>query len=85
MLEDWYNKRFEEIDKYIKRGIENVSKNLNEITQEEQKENFDLINKLEENYNIKLASVCKEMYIQGFKDGINLILESKDEDYPQKH
>ena len=36
------------------------------------------INNLEENYNIKLSSICKELYFKWFKDGINIILEDRE-------
>ena len=37
-----------------------------------------LLDIIEENYNIKLGSICKELYLQGLKDGINLMLEAKE-------
>ncbi len=38
--------------------------------------NINIENK-EEKENIKKAIIMKEMYIQGFKDGINLLIECK--------
>ena len=77
MLEEIYLKRREEIDKIIKKAIKDVEKNLNEIDYESYDKK--IYNTLEENYNLKLASIAKELYLQGFKDGINLILEVKNE------
>ena len=34
----------------------------------------EILNKIEENYNIKITEYNKEIYKQGFIDGVNLIL-----------
>ena len=34
----------------------------------------EILNKIEDNYNIKITEYNKEMYKQGFIDGVNLIL-----------
>ena len=39
------------------------------------KELNDLINKIEENNNIKISYLSKKIYKQGFIDGVNLLLE----------
>ena len=78
MLEQIYLERKEEIDKAIKRALQNIETNLIKIDTKDINENSNIYNILEENYNIKLSSICKEIYLQGFKDGINLMLEVKE-------
>lgn len=75
MLEEIYLKRREEIDNAIKKAIKEVQGNLIEI--DLTKIEKDVYDALEENYNLKLASISKELYLQGFKDGINLMQEIK--------
>ena len=74
MLKDIYNGRREIIDDIIKRCIKKVESKLYKIDYEENKE---VIEKIEENYSIKLTAICEEVYIQGLKDGIKLIEECK--------
>ena len=74
MLEEIYNIKREEIDLVIKQALKSVQEKLENIDYENNKK---LIEKIEENYNIKLGAICKELYIKGLKDGINLIIESK--------
>ncbi len=76
MLEEIYLERSEKIDEIIKKAITKVEPKIKPINERE--ENKELLNKIEENYNIKISSICKEIYIQGFKDGMNLILEAKE-------
>lgn len=78
MLEQIYYERKEEIDKTIKRALQNIEASLIKIDNNDINENSNIYNILEENYNIKLSSICKEIYLQGFKDGINLMLEVKE-------
>ena len=78
MLEQIYLERKEEIDKTIKRALQNIEASLIKIDNKDINENSNIYNILEENYNIKLSSICKEIYLQGFKDGINLMLEVKE-------
>lgn len=76
MLEEIYLERREEIDKVIKKAIKDIE---GKLTQADCSEiNKATYNALEENYNLKLSSVAKELYLQGFKDGINLMLEVKE-------
>ena len=75
MLEDIYNAKIEEIDNCIKSAIKKVEQKLYKIENEEKNE---ITDKIEENCNIKLGAICKELYIKGLKDGINLINECKD-------
>lgn len=74
MLKEIYDIKREDIDKIVKDALKKVENKLYKIDYAENKE---LIDKLEENYNIKLAVVTKEIYIKGLKDGINLINECK--------
>ena len=76
MLEEIYNIKREEIDLIIKKILKENKINLSENEYEKNKE---LIEKLEDNYNIKLGNISKELYLKGLKDGINLIIESKNE------
>ena len=78
MLEQIYYERKEEIDKTIKKALQNIEASLIKIDNNDINENSNIYNILEENYNIKLSSICKEIYLQGFKDGINLMLEVKE-------
>ena len=74
MLREIYNTRKEVIDYVIKDALKMAKDKLYEIDYETNKE---IINKLEENYSIKMALICEEVYIQGLKDGINLIDECR--------
>ncbi len=74
MLREIYNTRKEVIDFAIKDALKMAKDKLYEIDYETNKE---IINKLEENYSIKMALICEEVYIQGLKDGINLIDECR--------
>lgn len=76
MLEEIYLERRTKIDKVIQKAIKNVEEKLKEIDYSKIDKN--IYNKLEENYNLKLSSVAKELYLQGLKDGINLMLEAKE-------
>mgnify|MGYP004527449223 FL=1 len=76
MLEEIYLERREEIDKIIKKAIKDIEGKLTQV--DCSKINKETYNALEENYNLKLSSVAKELYLQGFKDGINLMLEVKE-------
>ena len=78
MLEEIYLERSEKIDEIIKKAITKVEPKIKPINENEREENKELLNKIEENYNIKISSICKEIYILGFKDGMNLILEAKE-------
>lgn len=73
MLKEIYDIKREEIDNVIKNAIKNIEPKLYKI------EDKEIDKKLEENYNIKLAAIAEELYIKGLKDGINLILECKNE------
>ena len=74
MLREIYNERREKIDEVIKESIKKVENKLYKVEDVEDKE---ILSKIEENYSIKLSAICEEIYIQGLKDGINLINECK--------
>lgn len=81
MINIIYQSQEEKMDEILRRTDEKMKKKLTEVKveriiedsncAEQLKEMFD---KIEENYNIKITEYNKEMYKQGFIDGINLIL-----------
>lgn len=76
MLEEIYLERREEIDKTIKKALKKIESSLIKIDNNSiDKKTY---NALEENYNLKISSIAKELYLQGFKDGINLMSETKE-------
>ena len=76
-----YYGQAEKIDEILKKADGNIKDNLENVKieriiedsncREQLKEVFD---KIEDNYNIKTTEYNKEMYKQGFIDGVNLIL-----------
>lgn len=74
MLKEIYEGRKETLDEIIKDATKKVKNKLYEI---DYSKNKDIIEKLEENYNIEISSICREIYIQGLKDGIKLMEEIK--------
>ena len=62
IIEKIYNCKFEELDKII---IDKIKENKINIKDENEKN------------NIQKSIMMKEMYKQGFIDGVNLILECK--------
>ena len=81
MINIIYQSQEKKMDEILRRTDEKMKKKLTEVKveriiedsncAEQLKEMFD---KIEENYNIKINEYNKEMYKQGFIDGINLIL-----------
>ena len=81
MINIFYQSQEKKIDKIIKKIDENIKEKLTKINiekiieeyncTEQLKETFNII---EDNYNIKITEYSKEMYKQGFIDGVNLIL-----------
>ncbi len=70
IIENIYQSKYEELDeKIIKKIKENKNKFLKIKNQIEEQ-----IKNIEENNNIKNAIIKEEMYKQGLKDGINLII-----------
>lgn len=78
MLEEFYLNRRDVIDNIITEAIKKVENKIKKIDEEDAEKNKQLLDIIEENYNIKLGSICKELYLQGLKDGINLMLEAKE-------
>ena len=83
IIEKIYQSRYEDLDEIIMKKIkENKNKliKLNEINISDlkiKKQIEDTINDIEENNNIKNSIIREEMYKQGLKDGVNLIILSQ--------
>ena len=85
ILEKIYEANSEKIDTKLKNTYQNIKEKLKEIDFNDIKieindknlqEKLTKILKIqEENNNIKISEYCKEMYKEGFKDGIKLIIE----------
>ena len=76
-----YYAQEEKIDKILKKADERLKGKLEKINLERiiedsncAKELKDVFNKIEDNNNIKITEYNKELYKQGFIDGVNLIL-----------
>ena len=63
VIKSIYKGRYEELDKIISKKIK---ENSNKIKDEEEKN------------NIKNSTIMEEMYKQGFKDGVNLIIQCQE-------
>ena len=64
MLLQIYELKYEELDDIIKEKIEKEKYKLKQLQEEEKN-------------SIKTSIIMKAMYEQGFKDGVNLIIECK--------
>ena len=64
VIKSIYKGRYEELDKIISKKIK---ENSNKIKDEEEKN------------NIKNSIIMEEMYKQGFKDGVNLIIQCQEQ------
>lgn len=80
IIENIYQSKYEELDEKI---IKKIKENKNKFLKIKELEIKDIkiknqieeqIKKIEENNNIKNAIIKEEMYKQGLKDGINLII-----------
>ena len=76
-----YYAQEEKIDKILKKADEILKGKLEKINLERiiedsncAKELKEVFNKIEDNNNIKITEYNKELYKQGFIDGVNLIL-----------
>ena len=76
-----YYAQEEKIDKILKKADERLKGKLEKINLERiiedsncAKELKDVFNKIEDNNNIKITEYNKELYKQGFIDGVNLIV-----------
>lgn len=65
MIEQIYNLKYEELDSIIKEKIEKENYRFHQIREEDKN-------------NIKNSIIMKAMYEQGFKDGVNLIIDCKE-------
>ena len=65
IIEIIYNSQEEQIDKIIKKVNKEIKEELKTINTEVA---------IEDNYNIKITKYNKEMYKQGFIDGVNLMI-----------
>ncbi len=81
-----YQAQEENIDEILKKADERIQDNLEKINLERIIENSncakelkDVFNKIEDNNNIKITEYNKELYKQGFVDGVNLILNCLEE------
>ena len=81
IIEIIYKSQDEKIDKIIKKVNKEISEELKTINTEtvignsnNPKELKEIFNKIEDNYNIKITKYNKEMYKQGFIDGVNLMI-----------
>ena len=63
IIKSIYKGRYEELDKIISKKIK---ENSNKLKDEEEKN------------NIKNSIIMEEMYKQGFKDGVNLIIQCQE-------
>ena len=76
-----YYAQEEKIDKILKKADERLEDKLEKINLERiiedsncAKELKEVFNKIEDNNNIKITEYNKELYKQGFIDGVNLIV-----------
>lgn len=86
-IENIYEIKYEILDKKIVKKIKENKYRLKKIEEnkiiDEIKEKLirkqieQLLKEIEENNNIKNAIIMKEMYKQGFIDGVNLIIDCK--------
>lgn len=80
MINIIYQAQEEKIDKILKKTDENIKEKLNKVQFERiiedsnnEKELKEIFNQIEDNYNIKITEYNKEIYKQGFIDGVNLM------------
>lgn len=81
IIEIIYKSQEEQIDKIIKKVNQKIKEELKTINTEVVIENSnnlkelkEIFDKIEDNYNIKITKYNKEMYKQGFIDGVNLMI-----------
>ncbi len=84
VLETIYKAQIENLDEIIikikkeidKKAIEKDKEEILKKIDEKERETIkNILEEIEENYSIKTSEYNKAMYKQGFKDGINLMLE----------
>ncbi len=81
MINMIYQSQEEKIDEILKNVDKKLRDQLEVIASERiiedshcKEQAKEMLNKIEENYNIKITEYNKEIYKQGFMDGVNLIL-----------
>lgn len=81
MINMIYQSQEEKIDEILKNVDKKLKDQLEVIASERIVEDSnckeqakEMLNKIEENYSIKITEYNKEIYKQGFIDGVNLIL-----------
>ena len=81
MINILYQVQDEKIDEILKKTDKKLNDKLKKINFKEIEDNSnceqelkEILNKIEDNYNIKITEYNKEMYKLGFIDGLNLIL-----------
>ena len=81
MINILYQVQDEKIDEILKKTDKKLNDKLKKINFKEieddsncEQELKEILNKIEDNYNIKITEYNKEMYKLGFIDGVNLIL-----------
>ncbi len=82
LIEKIYFMQEEVIDEIIKKANKDLERKLQKIDLEkifennsETEELKEIFSKIEDNYNLKISKYNKEIYKQGFIDGVHLILE----------
>ena len=75
LLEKIYDMQIDKLNEIIKEKSKDL--NLEKVNIEEisEQNKYSVIDKLEENYSIKISEYSKEFYKQGFIDGVKLIME----------
>ena len=67
------DKKITQVNQKIKDKIKDIdTRNIEES--ENSREIKEMLEKIEENYSIKIANYIKEYYKQGFVDGVNLMI-----------
>ena len=81
MINIIYQAQAEKIDEILKNVDQKLKNQLKVIASERIVEDSnckeqakEMLNRIEENYNIKITEYNKEIYKQGFMDGVNVIL-----------
>ena len=87
LLEKIYLAQEEKIDETIRKTLSEAKAKMEKVDAETILKKYDnntkeeikkILYKIEENNNIKLAHLTRDIYEQGFKDGVKLILECMD-------
>lgn len=81
MINIIYQAQAEKIDEILKNVDQKLKNQLKVIASERIVEDSnckeqakEILNKIEENYNIRITEYSKEIYKQGFIDGVNMLL-----------